>query len=101
MAMPTTVTTVPSTPAADRRSPRKTIPSGMANMGAVDDSTVVMATPACFTPTTNITELSAVRTDSHASVHWTLAPPARTRDAAGHAHGVAHSKRPPTGSRMA
>src|SRR5262245_17159989 len=101
MAMPATVTTVPNTPATDRRSPRKIIPSGMANIGAVDDSTVVTATPACFTPTTNITELTAVRTDRHASVHCTLEPPARTRPAAGHAHGVAHSRRPPTGSRMA
>src|SRR5206468_8043671 len=60
-AIPMTVTMVPTMAAAATRSPRNASPSGMANMGAVDESTVATATPAWRMPATNMIELIAVR----------------------------------------
>src|SRR5439155_1417791 len=75
----------------DSRSPKKTRASGIANIGAVDESTVETATPAYLTDATNITELSAVRTPS-ATSRTRAAPPVRPRPLAPtRAHGVAQS----------
>src|SRR2546422_11165183 len=72
------VTPAPSSAVRDRRSPRKTRARGIANIGAVDESTAETATPAYLTDATNITELTAVRTLS-ATSRARAAPPIRPR----------------------
>src|SRR5437762_13577456 len=82
------VTDAPSSAVRDSRSPKKTRASGIANIGAVDESTVETATPAYLTDATNITELSAVRTPS-ATSRTRAAPPVRPRPLAPtRAHGL-------------
>src|SRR5436309_10839819 len=49
-----------------RRSPRKMTARGIANIGAVDESTEATATPAYLTPATNMTELTEVNAPSTA-----------------------------------
>jgi hypothetical protein len=65
--MPATVTAAPSMASTGNRSPRKTMPSGTANSGAVDESTVATATPAYFTDAPYMTELTAVNAASASS----------------------------------
>src|SRR5438876_706643 len=85
----------------NRRSPRKTRARGIANIGAVDESTAETATPAYLTDATNITELTAVRTLSAAS-RARAAPPIRPRPpAAARAHGVVHRTTAASGNRIA
>ncbi|PYM32771.1 MAG: hypothetical protein DME15_12940 [Candidatus Rokuibacteriota bacterium] len=95
------MTAAPSSAPSDSRSPRKTTASGIANMGAVDDSTVATATPACLTPATNITELTALRTLSPASRASTDGSRRRRPPSAPRAHGVTHSVAAASGSRIA
>src|SRR3989454_6052275 len=95
------VTPAPSSAVRDRRSPRKTRARGIANIGAVDESTAETATPAYLTDATNITELTAVRTLSAAS-RARAAPPIRPRPpAAARAHGVVHRTTAASGNRIA
>ncbi|PYN70696.1 MAG: hypothetical protein DMD93_02610 [Candidatus Rokuibacteriota bacterium] len=95
------VTDAPSSAVRDSRSPKKTRASGIANIGAVDESTVETATPAYLTDATNITELSAVRTPS-ATSRTRAAPPVRPRPLAPtRAHGVAQSTIAASGNRIA
>jgi hypothetical protein len=70
-------------------------------MGAVAESTVATPTPACFTPITNSTELTAVRAASSASDFPAAGDAVRTAPSAPRAQGVATSTRPTTGSRIA
>src|SRR5213593_1755442 len=97
--IPATVTPAPTSAPRDSRSPKQTRASGIANIGAVDDSTAATATPAYLTLATNITELSAVTTPSTAS-RARAAPPIRPRPAE-RAHGVAHSTIAARGNRIA
>src|SRR5437867_3840636 len=95
------VTDAPSSAVGDSRSPKKTRASGIANIGAVDESTVETATPAYLTDATNITELSAVRIPS-ATSRTRAAPPVRPRPLAPtRAHGVAQSTIAASGNRIA
>src|SRR5882724_2144061 len=65
--IPATVTAAPIIASTGSRSPRKTMPSGTANSGAVDESTVATATPAYLTDAPYITELTAVNAASASS----------------------------------
>src|SRR5256885_14022905 len=99
--IPATVTPAPTSAPRDSRSPKQTRASGIANIGAVDDSTVATATPAYLTPATNITQPRAGTTLNKAS-RPRAAPPIRRRlPAAARAHGVAHSTSAASGNRIA
>src|SRR5439155_12443823 len=99
--IPATAMTAPRTVASVTRSPRNSTPRGIANSGAVAESTAPMATPAYFRLATKSTELAAVTMLSTPMRRSGPRPLWRRAAAAPRVHGVSHSRREASGSRMA
>src|SRR5262249_55234277 len=95
------VRTMPRKARSVTRSSRKITASGIANIGAVDESTEATATPACLTAATNMTELTDVIAPR--TTMRTRTPRLLLANVVGtsRAHGVTHSASEATGSRIA